>query len=602
MLKKGKLKLPDRLGILVPGFDDKEEENGGSEPVFESGEELEIMEPNGVELGHKENEYEFDLGVDDKVGDKVDAFRTRKRPDKDGLGQVTVREVIAADEKRSDLEYEFSQKEINLEKVKRIASMGVPDGGGLRATAWKLMLGYLSPSHDVWEKELTENRQKYAKLKEELLLSPSEYTRVKADAMISAELSSEGDVAGPLKRQEISHGDHPLSVGMASAWHHFFKHTEIAEQIDRDLQRTHPDMKFFSGESSFSKKNREAMRNILLLFAKLNPAICYVQGMNEVLAPILYVFSTDTNEQNAVNAEADSFSCFVRLLSDSVDHFCQQLDNSPVGILSTLSRLAKLLKENDEELWKHLEFTTKVKPQFYAFRWITLLLSQEFNFQSILRIWDSLLSNPFGVQDMLLRICCAMLLCMKSRLLSGDFVANLRLLQHYPDINIEYLLQVAQDLSADTSSYSPKFPGVPCTFFCQRSACRVTLYQDAHVPDNVFPKILQARGKHYEPHRCRENISDAISIAKYDTPYHSIFRTLDTVHHNDFLQPNFADHETWNVQLFWSIDGGAAYGFPVAPEDAARVGIVCAKDNAIDRSIQDAYINSIRRSKNFILY
>jgi len=44
----------------------------------------------------------------------------------------------------------------------------------------------------------------------------------------------------------------------------------------------------------------------------------------------------------------------------------------------------------------------------------------------------------------------------------------------------------------------------------------------------------------------------------------------------------------------------AAFGFPVAPEDAARVGLVCAKDNAFDRSIQDAYINSIRRSKNFI--
>jgi phospholipase D1/2 len=27
---------------------------------------------------------------------------------------------------------------------------------------------------------------------------------------------------------------------------------------------------------------------------------------------------------------------------------------------------------------------------------------------------------------------------------------------------------------------------------------------------------------------------------RYDTPYHSIFITLDTVHHNDFLQPNFA--------------------------------------------------------------
>lgn len=48
------------------------------------------------------------------------------------------------------------------------------------------------------------------------------------------------------------------------------------------------------------------MRNILLLFAKLNPAIRYVQGMNEVLAPIYYVFSTDPNEQNAVRVTESS--------------------------------------------------------------------------------------------------------------------------------------------------------------------------------------------------------------------------------------------------------------------------------------------------------
>ncbi|GMQ07042.1 hypothetical protein CsSME_00051400 [Camellia sinensis var. sinensis] len=195
------------------------------------------------------------------------------------------------------------------------------------------------------------------------------------------------------------------------------------------------------------------MRNILLLFAKLNPEIRYVQGMNEVLAPIFYVFSTDTDEQNAANAEADSFSCFVRLLSDSVDHFCQQLDNSSVGIHSTLSRLSELLKANDEELWRHLEYTTKVDPQFYGFRWITLLLTQEFDLHSVMRIWDTLLSNPFGVQEMLLRVCCAMLLCIKSSLLSGDFIANLKLLQHYPKINIEHLLRVAKDISPDTSSF-----------------------------------------------------------------------------------------------------------------------------------------------------
>ncbi|CAK9147116.1 unnamed protein product [Ilex paraguariensis] len=354
---------------------------------------------------------------------------------------------------------------------------------------------------------------------------------------------------------------------------------------------------------------------------------------------------------------------------------------------------------------------------------------------------------------------------------------------------------------------SAKCPGVPYTFFSQRSGCKVTLYQDAHIPDNFVPKISLSGGKYYEPHRCWEDIFDAISKAKhliyitgwsvyteitlirdprrpkpggdmtlgqllikkanegvrvlmlvwddrtsvkllkkdglmethdvetgdyfqktevhcvlcprnpddgrsiiqdieistmfthhqkivlvdsempngnpekrrivsfiggidlcdgrYDTPYHPIFRTLDTTHHDDFHQPNFKgasirkggprepwhdihcrlegpaawdvlfnfeqrwrkqgvknvlvelreleniiippspvmypdDHDTWNVQVFRSIDGGAAFGFPEAPEAATRSGLVSGKDNIIDRSIQDAYINAIRRAKNFI--
>ncbi|OWM71751.1 hypothetical protein CDL15_Pgr005939 [Punica granatum] len=423
---KGKLKIPDkprkvfpdRLGSLVAGFDLKEPENGWYS-VLEPGEELKAFEPNG--LGSVEPVTACDFDDEKPRGVDLDFRSLLVRPAKDGHGSVSAMEVIAADEKRSDLEHELSQQEINLEKLQRIANKGLPDGGGLRATTWKLLLGYLPPSRDLWEKDLTENRSKYAKLKEELLSSPSDFAQSRGENTTPAEEVETDTTDGPLQRRKISPEDHPLSVGKASAWSQFFQ---------------------------------EAMRNILILFAKLNPAIRYVQGMNEVLAPIYYVFSTDPNEQNAANAEADSFSCFVRLLSDSVDHFCQQLDNSAGGILSTLSRLSELLKENDEELWRHLEYTTKVQPQFYAFRWITLLLTQEFSFQSILRIWDSLLSNPFGVQDMLLRVCCAMLLCLKGRLLSGDFIANLKLLQHYPtDINLDHLLNVATELSPDTSSF-----------------------------------------------------------------------------------------------------------------------------------------------------
>ena len=46
---------------------------------------------------------------------------------------------------------------------------------------------------------------------------------------------------------------------------------------------------------------QEALRNILIVFAKLNPGIRYVQGMNEILAPLFYVFKNDPDEENAVS-------------------------------------------------------------------------------------------------------------------------------------------------------------------------------------------------------------------------------------------------------------------------------------------------------------
>lgn len=61
------------------------------------------------------------------------------------------------------------------------------------------------------------------------------------------------------------------------------------------------------------------------------------------------------------SAEADTFFCFVELISGFRDNFCQQLDNSVVGIRSTITKLSQLLKEHDEELWRHLEVTTKVR-------------------------------------------------------------------------------------------------------------------------------------------------------------------------------------------------------------------------------------------------
>lgn len=71
-------------------------------------------------------------------------------------------------------------------------------------------------------------------------------------------------------------------------------------------------------------------------------------------------------------------------------------------------------------------------------RWLTLALTQEFPFPDALRLWDSLLSDPAGRSDCLLRLCTAMLLHVRQELLQvgtaldAAMLACLPLPQYWP--------------------------------------------------------------------------------------------------------------------------------------------------------------------------
>ena len=41
----------------------------------------------------------------------------------------------------------------------------------------------------------------------------------------------------------------------------------------------------------------EVVERILFIYAKLNPGQSYVQGMNEIIGPIYYLFATDVNSE-----------------------------------------------------------------------------------------------------------------------------------------------------------------------------------------------------------------------------------------------------------------------------------------------------------------
>mmetsp|Transcript_19854 Transcript_19854/g.63190 ORF Transcript_19854/g.63190 Transcript_19854/m.63190 type:complete len:178 (-) Transcript_19854:97-630(-) len=174
--------------------------------------------------------------------------------------------------------------------------------------------------------------------------------------------------------------------------------------------------------------------------------------MNELLAPLYYVLRTDPDEDTSIHAEPDAFFLFMEILSEHRDCYCQQLDNSEVGIRATIARLSEALRQRDAALHAHLA-ALKVEPQFYAFRWITLMLTQEFPLPDVVQLWDSLLASgrvdgsPMQRIDSLLQVCLAMLIRVREELLAGDFQSAVKLLQRYPPVDVHAILTLASCLT-----------------------------------------------------------------------------------------------------------------------------------------------------------
>jgi len=182
------------------------------------------------------------------------------------------------------------------------------------------------------------------------------------------------------------------------------------------------------------------MRRILFVYAKLNTAISYVQGMNEIVAPIYYLFANDPDPAWKKHAEADSFFCFTNLMSLIRDNFIRDLDGTDKGIQSQLSLFSDLLLDIDKELWVYLD-EKQLAPHYYCFRWITLLLSQEFDLPNLLRLWDSIFSIPDETRLEFVRyLCVGMLKNQRDKLMKSEFGDALHLLQNYPHCDVTLIL------------------------------------------------------------------------------------------------------------------------------------------------------------------
>ncbi|KAK4740976.1 hypothetical protein SAY87_024564 [Trapa incisa] len=112
-----------------------------------------------------------------------------------------------------------------------------------------------------------------------------------------------------------------------------------------------------------------------------------------------------------------------------------------------------------------------------------------------------------------------------TKLLSGNVVNDwFPIISHYgsplkpyPELHISIQFKpVSQNpLYLNGVGVGPEYSGVANTYFPLHKGCSVTLYQDAHVPDGMLPRILLEDGKAFHHEKCWEDICHAILEAHH---------------------------------------------------------------------------------------
>ena len=141
--------------------------------------------------------------------------------------------------------------------------------------------------------------------------------------------------------------------------------------------------------------------------------------------------------------EADTYYCISRLLDGIQDHYT----TDQPGIQRMVKKLEDLVRRTDADLYNHIQGEGLMFLQF-AFRYMNCLLIRELNMKTIVRLWDTYLSESNGFDVFHVYVCAIFLKLSHDELMEKDFQSMLIYLQNPPtqnwsDQEVEELLSQA---------------------------------------------------------------------------------------------------------------------------------------------------------------
>jgi hypothetical protein len=386
---------------------------------------------------------------------KNDNKNSQKKP----ILQIIVNKILSSPNQTINKSSGFIESLIskNKKNLQIFSEDGLPDDIPiLRSIIWKINLGYLPIDNEQWEKIMEEQRNSYNYykniFKKKLLEEYKLYENY--DKMNKEEKENLDKTTNKLLLEQICKDVNRTHNQLDF----FFKPTdetnvlsqkELIEIMDKRRNCSMKDIKEIY-KINIKETHADVIVRILFIYSNFFPDLSYVQGMNEIIAPIYYIFSFDKTygvESSIENIEADTFWTFNSLMNHIKDNFKHENAIENICIENKIKKLKKMLAIIDFQLYNHFD-VFKVEYYTFAYRWFILFFSQEFLLIDILRLWDYL----FAPDDKYLNcyfVSLAVLELKRDELLVSDLSGILSNLKSFKGLNVEDIISLAKKIKKE---------------------------------------------------------------------------------------------------------------------------------------------------------
>ncbi|XP_022659245.1 TBC1 domain family member 17-like [Varroa destructor] len=200
--------------------------------------------------------------------------------------------------------------------------------------------------------------------------------------------------------------------------------------VEKDVNRTDRSVDIFARDGN---EYLSMLSDVLMTYIMYDFDLGYVQGMSDLLSPILSVM------QN----EPDAFWCFSKFVSmiryNFIDHGrMEEKEQQQLGIKRQLIQLHQLLSVATPSFTEYLD-NHESGNLYFCFRWLLIWFKREFNFEDTKRLWEVLWTH-LPCENFHLLFCVAILEEEQIRIMENNFGLN-EILKHINDMCFKITLE-----------------------------------------------------------------------------------------------------------------------------------------------------------------